>query len=70
MLVLERVRDSSWHHGENGDTGGDGILSALVSVSASYRITRDWSARVMRNRVVKRYTHDTDVILCGIGYRF
>jgi hypothetical protein len=22
------------------------------------------------NRVVTRYSHDTDVILCGIGYRF
>jgi outer membrane scaffolding protein for murein synthesis (MipA/OmpV family) len=49
---------------------GDGILSALVSISASYRITHNWSARVTWNRVVTRYSHDTDVILCGIGYRF
>jgi outer membrane scaffolding protein for murein synthesis (MipA/OmpV family) len=49
---------------------GDGILSALVSISASYRITHSWSARVTWNRVVTRYSHDTDVILCGIGYRF
>ena len=61
------------HHGEsteNGDTQGDGILSALVSLSASYRITRKWSARVTWNRVVTRYSQDTDVILAGIGYRF
>ena len=61
------------HHGEsteNGDTGGDGILSGLVSISASYRVTQHWSARVTWNRVVTRYSRDTDVILAGIGYRF
>ncbi|CAG4917664.1 hypothetical protein [Paraburkholderia saeva] len=61
------------HHGEsveNGDTQGDGILSALVSVSGSYRVTRNWSARMTWNRVVTRYSHDTDVILGGIGYHF
>jgi hypothetical protein len=60
------------HHGnsnEDRDTG-DGILSGLVSVSASYRVTQHWSARVMWNRVVTRYSRDTDVILGGIGYRF
>ncbi|MGF6870805.1 hypothetical protein [Paraburkholderia sp. MM5477-R1] len=60
------------HHGnsnENSDMG-DGILSGLVSISASYRITPHWSARVTWNRVVTRYSQDTDVILGGIGYRF
>jgi hypothetical protein len=60
------------HHGaanEDRDTG-DGILSGLVSVSASYRLTPRWSARVTWNRVVTRYSRDTDVILGGIGYRF
>jgi len=57
------------HHGEaTGD--GDGILSGLVSVSASYRVAQHWSARVTWNRVVTRYSRDTDVILAGIGYRF
>jgi hypothetical protein len=61
------------HHGEtneNGDSQGDGIMSALLSVSASYRVTRNWSARITWNRVATRYSHDTDVILAGIGYRF
>jgi hypothetical protein len=61
------------HHGEsteNGDTGGDGILSGLVSVSASYRIARNWSVRVSWDRVVTRYSHDTDVVLAGVGYLF
>ncbi|MFL9896872.1 hypothetical protein PQR71_01700 [Paraburkholderia fungorum] len=60
------------HHGnsdEDRDTG-DGVLSGLVSVSASYRVTQHWSARVTWNRVVTRYSRDTDVILGGIGYRF
>jgi hypothetical protein len=60
------------HHGDsngNRDTG-DGILSGLVSMSASYRIARHWSARVTWNRVMTRYSRDTDVILAGVGYRF
>jgi hypothetical protein len=60
------------HHGDSGDTrtAGDGILSGLVSMSASWRVTRNWSARVTWNRVMTRYSRDTDVILGGIGYRF
>lgn len=60
------------HHGKNGDERdtGDGILSGLVSVSASYRFTKHWAGRVTWNRVVTRYSRDTDVILGGIGYRF
>jgi hypothetical protein len=59
------------HHGANEDRDtGDGILSGLVSASASYRFTQHWSARVTWNRVVTRYSRDTDVILGGIGYRF
>ncbi len=60
------------HHGKSAeaDGDGDGILSGLVSVSASYRLTQHWSARVTWNRVMTRYSRDTDVILGGIGYRF
>jgi hypothetical protein len=60
------------HHGDSDDNRdtGDGILSGLVSMSASYRITPRWSARVTWNRVMTRYSRDTDVILGGIGYRF
>lgn len=60
------------HHGDNTDdrNTGDGILSGLVSASASYRFTQHWAARVTWNRVVTRYSRDTDVILGGIGYRF
>jgi hypothetical protein len=60
------------HHGEdpNDRPTGDGILSGPVSVSASYRFTRHWAARVTGNRVVTRYSRDTDVLMGGIGYRF
>jgi hypothetical protein len=59
------------HHGEDHDRpSGDGILSGLVSLSASFRMTDHWSARVTWNRVVTRYSRDTDVLLGGIGYRF
>jgi hypothetical protein len=50
--------------------GGDGILSLLLSMSASYRLSTHWSTRITWNRVATRYSRDTDVILGGIGYRF
>jgi hypothetical protein len=60
------------HHGNSDDDNGsgDGVLSGLVSMSASYRVTRHWSARLTWNRVMTRYSRDTDVILAGVGYRF
>ncbi|SEJ05497.1 hypothetical protein [Paraburkholderia diazotrophica] len=60
------------HHGNDPDerSSGDGILSGLVSLSASYRFTKHWAARVTWNRVVTRYSRDTDVLLGGVGYRF
>ncbi|MDE1181053.1 hypothetical protein [Paraburkholderia sp.] len=59
------------HHGEDTDrSSGDGILSGLVSVSGSYRFSQHWAARVTWNRVVTRYSRDTDVLLGGLAYRF
>ncbi|OLL27734.1 hypothetical protein BTH42_31490 [Burkholderia sp. SRS-W-2-2016] len=60
------------HHGDDSDNrpSGDGVLSGLLSITASYRVTRNWSARLTWNRVMTRYSRDTDVILGGIGYRF
>jgi hypothetical protein len=60
------------HHGNADDNNGsgDGILSGLVSMSASYRVTQHWSARLTWNRVMTRYSRDTDVILAGVGCRF
>ncbi len=52
------------------DRMGDGRVSALFAVSASYRFGSRWVARVTWNRVVTRYNRDTDVIEGGIGVRF
>ncbi|EXI99380.1 outer membrane insertion signal protein [Burkholderia pseudomallei] len=49
---------------------GDGRVSGIVSISASYRFDDRWLARVTWNRVVTRYDRDTDVIQAGLGYRF
>jgi len=49
---------------------GDGRFSALVSVSASYRFTNRWLARVTWNRMVTRYDRDADIIEAGFGVRF
>ncbi|KDB07989.1 hypothetical protein LIG30_2970 [Burkholderia sp. lig30] len=49
---------------------GDGGISGIVSISASYRLSDRWLTRVTWNRVVTRYDRDTDVIQAGIGYRF
>ncbi|GAB7539302.1 hypothetical protein BGC_55260 [Burkholderia sp. 3C] len=53
-----------------GVSTGDGRLSGIVSISASYRLNDRWTTRVTWNRVVTRYDRDTDVIQAGIGYRF
>ncbi|SAK57316.1 hypothetical protein AWB80_02261 [Caballeronia pedi] len=49
---------------------GDGRFSGLVSVSASYRFTNRWLARVTWNRMVTRYDRDADIIEAGFGFRF
>ncbi|CAB3797828.1 hypothetical protein LMG28138_04328 [Pararobbsia alpina] len=52
------------------DRTGDGRLSALVAVSASYRLGQHWLTRITWNRVVTRYNRDTDLIEAGVGWRF
>ncbi|WP_310358492.1 hypothetical protein [Paraburkholderia strydomiana] len=49
---------------------GDGRISALVAVSASYRLGNHWLTRITWNRVVTRYNRDTDLIEAGVGLRF
>ncbi|SAL64497.1 hypothetical protein [Caballeronia humi] len=49
---------------------GDGRISVLVSVSASYRLGHHWLTRATWNRVVTRYNRDTDLIEAGVGWRF
>jgi hypothetical protein len=62
------VAIDSYHvHGvaENGDK-----VSALITMSASYQMTRHWLVRASWNRVLTGYNRDSDIYLGGIGYRF
>lgn len=49
---------------------GDRIISAIATLTASYRPDPHWSLRTSWNRIVTNYDRDTDVIMGGIGYRF
>ena len=42
----------------------------MLSMSASYRFSSRWAARVTWNRVATEYDNDTDIIMLGLGYRF
>lgn len=44
--------------------------AGLITLSASYRIGREWLARFSWNRVTSSYDRDTDVLMLGAGYRF
>lgn len=52
------------------DSTGDGRISGLVSVSASYRFGQRWLARLTWNRFATRYDRDGDLIQAGIGVQF
>lgn len=49
---------------------GEHTIAALISISAAYRFSNRWVARLTWNRVATHYDRDTDVIMAGIGYRF
>ncbi len=54
--------------GHNQD--GDRMVSAITTLTGSYRLDPRWSLRTSWNRIVTNYDKDTDVIMGGIGYRF
>lgn len=54
--------------GRNQD--GDRIISAITTLTGSWRLDPHWSLRTSWNRIVTNYDRDTDVIMGGIGYRF
>lgn len=45
-------------------------LAGMVSLSARYRFTPQWHARVTWNRVLTDHHRDTDLLLIGAGYTF
>jgi hypothetical protein len=50
--------------------GHASFTSGVVTLTASYRVGRNWTARFSWNRIVSNYDRDTDIILLGAGYRF
>jgi hypothetical protein len=50
--------------------GGRERLAAIFSLTSSYRLTPDWSARATWHRVSADHPFDSDVFLLGIGYNF
>jgi len=51
-----------------GDHGA--FAAGMLTMTASYRIGRDWTARFSWNRVLSNYDRDSDILLLGLGYRF
>ena len=45
-------------------------LAALVSPSATLRLSAHWRARLTWHRVVSTYNRDADLFLVGLGYRW
>lgn len=45
-------------------------LAALVSPTATLRLSDHWQARLTWNRVVSNYNRDADIFLLGLGYRW
>jgi hypothetical protein len=56
------------HVVEQGDT--DRLVSGIVSLTGSFRVTPEWELRTVWHRIVTNYDRDTDVLLGGIGIRF
>lgn len=50
--------------------GDDRNISAIATLTGSYRFHPHWSLRTSWNRIITNYDRDTDVIMGGIGYRF
>ncbi|MGD0228761.1 MAG: hypothetical protein ABSC19_00185 [Syntrophorhabdales bacterium] len=55
---------------DRSGTGDDERLVGVFSMTASYRLDRNWALRLTWSRVVTNRDSDSDVILCGLGYRF
>jgi hypothetical protein len=45
-------------------------MSGIVTLTMSYRFTRQFDGRFAWSRIVTDYDRDTDVVLYGLGYRF
>ena len=48
----------------------DAFAAGILTMTTSYRVGRDWTARFTWSRVLSNYDRDTDISLFGLGYRF
>lgn len=55
---------------ENTSSHRTRMVSGIVTMTASYRINRNWDLSVFWHRIVTDYDRDTDILLSGAGYRF
>jgi hypothetical protein len=53
-----------------GGQGNNGDLAGLVSLTAAYRFSENWFARLTWDRIFTSNNTDADLFLAGIGYRF
>jgi hypothetical protein len=58
----------SWERRDRADTFA--TVSAMLSMTGTYRFTPAWGVRVAWNRIMTHYHRDADVVLGGISYRF
>jgi hypothetical protein len=59
-------------HSDSGSLNNESrrAISGIVTLTASYRINRNWAGRLSWNRIATGYNRDTDVIMAGPSYRF
>ncbi len=55
---------------ENRGTGGSTTLNAIIGLTAALNFSDHWVGRFIWDRVLTNYSHDADVFLVGLGYRF
>lgn len=55
---------------QSGTTQRSDKVALLVTMSASYQMSRHWFVRASWNRVLTGYDKDSDIYLAGGGYRF
>lgn len=59
------------NNGQVTSVGGDDErVGGIITLTASYRLSPRWSARLSFNRLVTGEDRDADVILLGAGFRF
>jgi len=63
-VVLDHNDDSQ------AQATGERAVSAVVSLTGTYRFLPHWDVRATWHRLLTNYDQDADVILAGIGFRF